>query len=175
MSTALVNSTTTRVARQALPGSSLPPVPWRDVHDVEPVELSEYIARLEQACLDQPQSADVRTALGMAHAVNLDVYKSMDALEDARAVDPLNFWAQLKYAELYYRLRALDKAEEETRRAADLAENPLQLAMARKQMKDIRSLRHASVRNVHWTKPLTVPALALTAGIVLLFVTMLWK
>ena len=51
----------------------------------------------------------------MAHAVNYDVYKSMDALEDARAVDPENFWAQLKYAELHYRLRALNRAEEETR------------------------------------------------------------
>ena len=60
----------------------------------------------------------------MAHAVNYDVYKSMDALEEARAVDPENFWAQLKYAELHYRLRALNKAEEETRRAVDLAETP---------------------------------------------------
>ena len=45
----------------------------------------------------------------MAHAVNYDVYKSMDALEDARTVDPENFWAQLKYAELHYRLRALNR------------------------------------------------------------------
>ena len=70
-----------------------------------------------------PQSADLRTCLGMAHAVNYDVYKSMDALEDARAVDPDNFWAQLKYAELHYRLRALDTAEEETRRALELADD----------------------------------------------------
>ena len=77
-----------------------------------------YIQKLEQLCLAHPQSADVRTMLGMAHAVNLDVYKSMDALEEARAVEPENFWAQLKYAELHYRLRALNNAEEETRRAA---------------------------------------------------------
>jgi hypothetical protein len=117
----------------------------------------------------------VRTLLGMAHAVNLDVYKSMDALEAARAVEPENFWAQLKYAELHYRLRALNVAEEETRRAADLAENPLQLALARKQMKEIRTLKHSCVRNVHWTKPLTVPALVFSAGIVAMFVVMLWK
>ena len=85
----------------------------------------------------------------MAHAVNYDVYKSMDALEDARTIDPDNFWAQLKYAELHYRLRALNRAEEETRRAADLATNPFQLAMARQQMKEIRALQHTSVRNVH--------------------------
>jgi tetratricopeptide (TPR) repeat protein len=173
MSTSLVSRETTRLAPQA--PSSLPPVPWRDPHSVSPGELTAYIQQLEQACLENPRSADLRTCLGMAHAVNYDVYKSMDALEEARAVDPENFWAQLKYAELLYRLRVLNKAEEETRRAADLAQNPLQLAIARKQMKDIRELQHSSIRNVQWTKPLTVPALVLSGMIVLLFVVMLWK
>jgi len=173
MSTALVSKAAANL--EPLGPASLPPAPWRDVHNVAPASLTAYIQKLEQLCLEHPQSADVRTMLGMAHAVNLDVYKSMDALEDARAVEPENFWAQLKYAELHYRLRALNKAEEETRRAAELAENPLQLALARKQMQDIRTLKHSCVRNVHWTKPLTVPALVFSAGIVAMFVVMLWK
>jgi hypothetical protein len=172
MSTALVINTT-RLEPQAQP--SLPPVPWRDVHNVSPAELTAYIRQLEQACLDNPRSADLRTCLGMAHAVNYDVYKSMDALEDARAVDPENFWAQLKYAELHYRLRALNKAEEETRLAMELAANPLQLALARKQMKEIRELQHTAVRNVHWTKPLTTPTLVFSAMVAAVFVFMMWK
>ena len=172
MSTALV---TAHVAVTASPQPSLPPVPWRDPHTVSPVELSAYIQKLEKACLDNPQSADLRTCLGMAHAVNYDVYKSMDALEAATAVDPEHFWAQLKYAELHYRLRALPKAEEETRKAAELAQNPWQLAMARKQLQEIRKLRHESVRNVEWNKPLTAPALVFSAMILLLFATMMWK
>ena len=115
------------------------------------------------------------TTLGMAYAVGYDVYRSMDALEQARAIDPEHFWAQLKYAELHYRLRALNRAERETRRAADLAANPFQLAIARKQMKEIRELQHSSIRNVEWTKPLTVPALVLTAMFVLMFVIMGWR
>jgi hypothetical protein len=111
----------------------------------------------------------------MAHAVGYDVYKSMDALEQARAIDPGNFWAQLKYAELLYRLRALNRAEAETRRAADLAGNPWQLAVARKQMKDIRTLQHSSVRNVEWTKPLTTPALLVAAMFVVMCVVMMWR
>jgi cytochrome c-type biogenesis protein CcmH/NrfG len=150
-------------------------VPWRDPHSVSPVELSAYIQRLEQACLDNPRSADLRTYLGMAHAVNYDVDRSMDALEDARRVDPESFWAQLKYAELHYRLRILDMAEEETRRAADLATSAIQLALARKQLQDIRALKQGCVRNVHWTKPLGVPALLLSLGIAVIFVVMLWK
>ena len=173
MSTALVPNTTTRLVPQA--PSSLPPVPWRDPYSVSPTELTAYIQQLEQACLENPRSADLRTCLGMAHAVNYDVYKSMDALEEARAVEPENFWAQLKYAELHYRLRALNKAEEETRRATDLAQNPIQLAIARKQMKDIRELKHTCVRNVEWTKPLTMPALVLSAMLLVIFATMMWK
>src|SRR3954468_24551620 len=144
MSTALVTTTTGRLEPRN--PSSLPPVPWRDVYDVAPEDLNAHIARLEQACLDYPQSADVRTALGIAHAVNVDVYKSMDALEEARALEPENFWAQLKYAELHYRLRALNRAEEETRLATELAANPVQLAVARRQMKEIRALQHTAVR-----------------------------
>jgi hypothetical protein len=111
----------------------------------------------------------------MAHAVNYDVDRSMAALEDARAVDPDNFWAQLKYAELHYRLRVLDMAEEETGRAAALATSPIQLAVARKQLQDIRALKQECVRNVHWTKPLGMPALVLALGMAAIFVVMLWK
>jgi hypothetical protein len=171
MSTALVSNATGLQPR----ADHLPPVPWRDPHGVSPADLAVYIQQLEQACLTNPQSADLRTCLGMAHAVNYDVYKSMDALEDARLIDPDNFWAQLKYAELHYRLRALKCAEEETRRAADLASNPFQLAMARQQMKEIRTLQHTSVRNVHWTKPLTVPAIVFSVMLALMFVVMMWK
>jgi cytochrome c-type biogenesis protein CcmH/NrfG len=171
MSNALV-STPTRLQPRA---DRLPAVPWRDPHGVSPVDLAVYIQQLEEACLANPQSADLRTCLGMAHAVNYDVYKSMDALEDARTIDPDNFWAQLKYAELHYRLRVLKRAEEETRKAADLATSAFQLAVARQQMKEIRALQHTSIRNVEWTKPLTVPAVVFSAMLVLMFVVMMWK
>ena len=171
MSAALVIKTTAGLEPR---GHSLPPVPWRDPYSVSKTDLTTYIEQLKTACLAEPHNADLRTCLGMAYAVGYDVYKSMDALEEARAIDPENFWAQLKYAELHYRLRALNRAEEETRRAANLASNPFQLAVARKQMKEIRGLQHSSIRNVEWTKPLTMPTLAVAAMIALLFVVMLW-
>src|SRR5260370_40516645 len=129
---ALTLVTTTTAAPERSARSPLLPVPWRDPQTASPEEIAGHIQKLEQACLDNPRSADLRTCLGMAYAVNYDVYKSLDVLEDATALDPEHFWAQLKYGELHYRLRALPKAEEETRKAADLAENPWQLALARK-------------------------------------------
>src|SRR5262245_52714646 len=149
----------TRAAVIPTPQPSMPPVPWRDPHTIEPEELSAHIARLEQACLQHPQSADLRTCLGMAYAMNYDVYKSMDALEEARSVDTTSFWAQMKYAELHFRLRTLVRAEEETRKAIELAENPWQLGIARRQLQEIRRLNREGGRHVNWTKPLAPPAI----------------
>jgi len=172
MSTELVHNSATGLEPR---GSALPPVPWRDPYSVSPTDLAAYIHQLEAACVANPNSADLRTSLGMAYAVNYDVYKSMDALEEARAIDPESFWAQIKYAELHYRLRALNRAEEETRKAADLAANPFQLAIARRQMKAIRELKHSSIRNVEWTKPLLAPTVVLSVMLALVFIAMSWR
>ena len=171
-STALV---TTTAAVDRSPQPSLPSLPWRDPHSVPPQELSAYIERLEQACLDHPRSADLRTCLGMAHAMNYDVYKSMDALELAVSTDPTHFWAQMKYAELHYRLRTLRRAEVETIKALELAENQWHLSVARKQLQEIRRLRREGGRDVDWTKPLAAPAVVLSLMMVAIFVTMMWK
>lgn len=163
---------TTVVARP--PQSSLPAIPWRDPHDVPTAELSVYIARLECACLEHPTSVDLRTCLGMAHAMNYDVYRSLDALEDALAIDRTNFWAQMKYAELHYRLRTLVRAEQETLKALELADTPAQFGMARRQLQEIRRLAREGARNITFDKPLGRPALALVLLIVALCGAMLW-
>jgi tetratricopeptide (TPR) repeat protein len=175
VSTALATTPArTPVASVETTGPSLP-IPWRDPHTVSPAVLAQHIQALEQACLENPQSADLRTCLGMAYAVNYDVYKSMDALEAATDIDPQHFWAQLKYAELYYRLRALPRAEAETLKALDLAENGWQLALARKQLQEIRRLTREGARRVSLNKPLLAPALVTLGMIVALFVAFAWR
>jgi hypothetical protein len=139
----------------------LPPVPWRDPHTVSPKDLAQYIQQLELACEQNPGSADLRTCLGMAHAMNYDVYRSMDALELAVSLEPDNFWAQFKYAELHYRLRALIVAEQETLKAMDLARNAWELSLGRKMLGEIRRLMRDGTQKPEWTKSLTRPALVL--------------
>jgi hypothetical protein len=118
----------------------LPPVPWRDPHSVPPELLAAHIRDLGIACEREPESASLRTCLGMAYAMNFQVYKSMDALELAVRLEPDHFFAQLKYAELNYRLRALVKAEVETVKALELAQTPWEFTLARKQLQEIRAL-----------------------------------
>lgn len=153
----------------------LPPVPWRDPHTVPPARLTEYIRSLEEACAANPAAADLRTCLGMAYAMNFEAYKSMDALEAARRLEPENFFAQLKYSELLYRLRALPRAEEETLASLELARNGWEASLARKQLLEIRRLMREGTQKPAWTKPLAAPALSLAAMLALIFLVSLWR
>lgn len=139
------------------------PVPWRDPHSVSPAELASYTEYLERACVEHPRSADLHTCLGMAYAMGHEAYKSMDTLEAAIRLDETHFFAQFKYAELLYRLRALARAEKESSKALDLAGNGWELSLARKQLQEIRRLMREGTQRPEWTKSLTPPTLALLA------------
>src|SRR5437868_15152097 len=117
-----------------LPAGNRLAVPWRDPQSVSAEQLHEVIASLEKACAEDPANPDLRTCLGMAHAMNYDPYRSMDALEEARRLAPEDFMAQLKYAELHYRLRALEVAEPEMLRALNMACNGWEAGMAKKML-----------------------------------------
>lgn len=156
--------------------SRLPALPWRDPHAVPPEELAEFIAALTEACALNPENADMRTCLGIAHAMNYDVYPSMDALEEARRIEPENFFAQLKYSELLFRLRIIDRAEEETAAALNLARNEWELALARRQLAEVRRLRRKGLTRPRWSQSLKAPAIAfllLLLGISWMY--MVWK
>ena len=148
----------------------LPAIPWRDPHSVPPEKLAKFIAALQQACAENPDNADLHTCLGMAHAMNYDVYRSMDALEGARRIEPENFLAQFKYAELYYRIRALDRAEAETTRALELAGTSWELSIARRQLSEIRRLRREGTQKPTWSKSLKLPVI----GFVVLLMAISW-
>jgi hypothetical protein len=156
-------------------GLRLPVLLWRDPHTVSPEKLTSYIRSLEDACLADPRSAGIRTCLGMAYAMNYDVYKSMDALETAVELEPDQFFARLKYAELHYRLRALVRAEQETLKALELAEYGWQFSLAQRQLREIRKLRREGTQKPEWTKPLTRPALYALVMTILLCWAVYWK
>lgn len=174
METAFLSVNNQRAPLAPAPLPVLMPKLWRDPHTVPPEEIKAIITRLEEACALYPDSPDLRTCLGMAHAVNYDAYRSMDAFEAARAMAPEYFWAQYKFAELLYRLRALPRAEEETARALQLAENGYQIEMARKQLQEVRRLIREGTQKPAWTKPLAKPAswLMVMAAALMLMVKM---
>ncbi|HWY05452.1 MAG TPA: hypothetical protein VNY24_01250 [Candidatus Acidoferrales bacterium] len=145
-----------------------PVFPWRDPHSVSPEKLAEFITSLDEACVQNPENADLRTCLGIAHAMNYDVYRSMDALEEARRIAPDHFFAQLKYSELLFRLRVVDRAEEETTAALNLAGNHWELSLARKQLSEIRQLKRKGLARPNLGKSLGIPAMALLLSLVVI-------
>ena len=173
MSTELEVRTTSLEPR--LEPGLLPPAPWRDPHTVSPAALADYIRTLERLCEENPHSIDLRTCLGMAHAVNFDVYKSMDALEAAVELNPRHFFAQFKYAELHYRIRALHKAETETLKAMDLAETAWEHSLVHKQLLEIRRLMRDGTQKPEWTKSLKTPVVALALLTVILSMMVIWR
>ena len=153
----------------------IPVVPWRDPHTVSPESLAAHIGSLKAACEAEPSSASLRTCLGMAYAMNYEVYKSLDALEAAVALEPDHFFAQMKYAELHFRLRVLVQAEQRTLKALDLAANAWELSLARGQLQEIRKLMREGTQKPEWTKPLERPAVCLLLITVILCLAVYWK
>jgi hypothetical protein len=152
------------------------PIPWRDLQTVSPAKLFEYIQLLEKECEENPKSADLRTCLGMAQAINSDVYQAMESLETAIRLDERHFFARFKYAELFCRLQILVRAEEETVKALKLARNAWEVSMARRQLQQIRYLIREGSQKPTWKTPLINPAVALALLIVFIIATagVLW-
>ena len=163
------------IAGTALAPSHLPKVPWRDPHSVPPAELAAFIEQLQASCRKNPKSADLRICLGMAYAMNYDVYGAMDALEEATLLDPVSFFARLKYGELFFRIRALTQAEAETIKALNLAANPWELSQARKQLQEIRSLAKAGNVRPVLLKPLLLPGIGLLVMLLASAFAMGWR
>jgi hypothetical protein len=81
----------------------------------------------------------------------------------------------MKYSELHYRLRTLERAEEETLKALELAGDHWELSVARKQLQEIRRLRREGTQKPTWTKPLLAPVVLMGIMLVVLSVTHVWR
>ena len=120
------------------------------------LEKEDRVALIEQLreCVNRyPQVSELRVLLGMALCVNLDVHPAIDELKESVKLAPNSFIAQLKLAELWMRLRVIDKAEEHTRLAALLAQNLAQADLARKQAATIRTMKREGIERGGYGTP----------------------
>lgn len=124
---------------RAIEPHRLPPAAGREQQSlVSPQKLSDYIQILERACAEDPTSADLRTCLGMAHAINADIDRSLEELRVARRLDPQHFFAQFKFAETLGQKQSFCEAEKETRTALELARTPWEVSMAKRHLDEMR-------------------------------------
>ena len=144
---------------------------WRDPTSVPREVVRSKIAQLQSECARQTENADLWTCLGIAFAMDFQIHNSLKALSHAVSAQPNHFWARFKLAELHYRLRTLEIAEQESAAALALASDVAELAIAQKQLQTIRHLRREGTQKPAWSKNLRPPVLALAA---LLAVVLVW-
>jgi hypothetical protein len=118
---------------------------FRDPQVLERAERAELIRQLREAVDLRPAVPELRVLLGMALCVDIQVQPALEELREAVRLDPDNFLARLKFGELLMRLRICEQAAGETHAAAQLATNPVQAELARRQAATIRTMRHEGV------------------------------
>ena len=113
---------------------------FRDARVLEQEERGDLIAQLKSAVELEPRLPELRVLLGMALCVDLQAQEALEQLRESARQAPDCFIARLKFGELLMRLRICSQAAEETHKAAQLACNPVQSDLARRQAAAIRTM-----------------------------------
>ena len=132
---------------------------------------------MEKACQDNPESADMRTCLGMAYAMNYDAYKSMDTLETAVKLDETHFFAQLKLRPSYG--TGCGDCNARSRRPSKRSNwrgTPGSFPWLASNCRLSVELMRNGTQKPEWNKPLRTPSLVLMGLMVVLSVVrVIWK
>jgi hypothetical protein len=126
---------------------------FADPHLLEKEERAELVQGLRECVAAHPEVSHLRVLLGMALCVNFEVPDAIEELREGVRLAPDSFIAHLKLGELWMRLRVCEKAAEETRQAALLAQNMVQSELARRQAATIRTLMHNGIQRGGFESP----------------------
>ena len=103
----------------------------RGVEALERDRIEEAIGYLRQTVALDPRSFLGHLGLGIALTKALEIPEAQQALETALRLEPENFYAHLRSAELYQRIGVPTKAREELRAALDFARTTEEKKIAR--------------------------------------------
>ena len=153
--TAALNARVSSLALSSIaqPTQSLLLRMFADPSVLEKDEKSALVNQLKDCVAKFPEVSELRVLLGMALCVNLAVHPAIEELKESVRLAPNRFIAQLKLGELWMRLRVVDKAEDNTRIAALLAQNFAQSDLARKQAATIRTMKREGIERGGYTSP----------------------
>jgi Tfp pilus assembly protein PilF len=116
-------------------------------------EPREAIVRLKRAVACAPQYSNAHVGLGIAYAMDSQVYPALDHFGMAAEVDPSNFYAHFKLAQFYFKLRVPKKGYEEATRALKCVSNFEEKKLVAQILKEERQREAAGVRRPTWDRP----------------------
>jgi hypothetical protein len=121
---------------------------------LEKEDRMSLVNQLRECVIQFPEISELRVLLGMALCVNFDAQSAIEELRESVRLAPDSFIAQLKFGELWMRLRVMDQADAHTRLAAKLARNLAQSEMARRQASAIRTMKREGIERGGYGRPL---------------------
>jgi len=127
---------------------------FSDPYLLEKEERANLVSQLRECVAQFPTVSELRVLLGMALCVNFDGQSAIEELRESVRLSPDSFIAQLKFGELWMRLRVIDQAEVHTLLAAKLARNLAQTEMARRQASSIRKMKREGIERGGYGTPL---------------------
>jgi hypothetical protein len=127
---------------------------FSDPYLLEKEERASLVSQLRECVTNFPDVSELRVVLAMALCVNFDAQSAIEQLRESVRLAPDSFIAQLKFGELWMRLRVIDQAEEHTLLAAKLARNLAQSEMARRQASSIRTMKREGIERGGYNTPL---------------------
>jgi hypothetical protein len=125
-----------------------------DPYLLEKQERASLVSQLRDSVEQFPEVSELRVLLGMALCVNFDAQAAIEELRESVRLAPDSFIAQLKFGELWMRLRVIDQAEQHTHIAAKLARSLAQSEMARRQASSIRTMKREGIERGGYGTPL---------------------
>ncbi|MGH9396675.1 MAG: hypothetical protein ACRD18_07470, partial [Terriglobia bacterium] len=130
---------------------------------LERAEISQAVLCFERALERSPQFADAHVALGVAHAVECRVYPALDHLHRAADIEPANFNAHFKLAQIYFKLRIPRKGYEEAQWALECATAREHRQRVAQLLRDERERSRNAVLRPTWSRPWTRVGIAMLA------------
>ena len=120
----------------------------------------------EKAIVAAPDFADAHVGLGIALAVDHDIYRAIDHFERATELEPANFYAHFKLGQLFFKLRVPRKGYDEMARALDYAGSLAERRLVAQLIKEEKQREKNDVQRPWWNKKFSPWFLAVVLGVV---------
>jgi tetratricopeptide (TPR) repeat protein len=116
-------------------------------------EPREAITRLKETVACAPRYSNAHVGLGIAYAMDSQVYPALDHFEKAAEVDPENFYAHFKLTQFFFKLRVPKKGYENASRALKCATTLEEKRLVAQILKEERQREASGVRRPTWDRP----------------------
>lgn len=127
-------------------------------------KAEEAVAALSHSVELAPAFADARVFLGIAHSLSCEIYPAIDQLEKATGLDPDSFIAQYALAQLYFKLRVVEKGYERAECALRCLTNIEQRKMLTQLLREEKARERNGIHRPSFSLPFSAAALFIAGG-----------